>query len=110
MNSAFKATMQQDLENTFFNNDEFSDIHTIDGKPMRVIFDKSELLKRDPSGAKDSDNLYADTMLILVPVEDFGARPKIKRIINIDSKRFYSIEDVDTQDGMYLISLAANQV
>ena len=109
MNSAFKAILQQDLTNTFFNRDEFSDEHTIDGKKMSVIFDKSELLKRDPSGAKDSDGLYTDSLLILVPVHEFGAKPKIKRVINIDSKRFYSIEDVDTQDGMYLITLEAFQ-
>lgn len=107
MNSAFKAMLEKDLENTFFNDSEFSDQHTIDGKEMSVLFDKSELLKRDPSGTKDSDGLYTDSLLIFVPVKEFGAKPKFGRQINLDGKRFYKIQNVDVQDGMYVLTLEA---
>lgn len=107
MNSAFKATLENDLQNTFFNDSEFSDKHTIDGREMRVLFDKSEFLKRNPSGAKDSDGLYTDTLFIFVFAKEFGSKPKLGRQINLDGKRFYTIEDVDDQDGMYALTLEA---
>lgn len=110
MNNEFKAVIQNDINQTFFNTDEFCDYHTIDGKQMTVLIDNLELSKRDPSGTKDSDGLYTDTMMIFVPVKEFGARPKVKRRIVLDGKRTYSIEKVDEEDGMYIFTLEAFQV
>ncbi|MDO4495183.1 MAG: hypothetical protein Q4B62_05270 [Clostridiaceae bacterium] len=110
MNDEFKSVIQKDINQTFFNTDEFCDYHTIDGKRMRVLFDNLELSKRYPNGTKNSDGLYTDEMIIFVPIEDYGARPKIKRRLVLDGKRNYSIENVDEEDGMYIFTLEAFQV
>lgn len=110
MNREFKAMLQHDINQTFFNLGEFCDYHIVDGKKMRVLVDNLELAKRDPSGVKYSDGLYADTIMIFVPIEDFGARPKIKRVLNIDGKRSYSVENVDEEDGIYVITMEAYQI
>lgn len=110
MNDGFKSVIQNDINQTFFNTDEFCDFHTIDGKKMRVHIDNLELSKRDPSGTKNSDGLYTDTLMIFVPVKEYGARPKVKKRLVLDGKKNYSIEKVDEEDGMYIFSLEAFQV
>lgn len=110
MNSEFKSVIHNDLMQTFFNTDEFCDYHTINGKKMRVLFDNYELAKRDPSGAKDSDGIYTKTLFILVPVNEYGARPKVNSTIILDEKYNYSIEMVDEEDGMYALTLEAFRV
>lgn len=110
MNDEFKSVIQNDINQTFFNADEFCEYHTIDGVKMRVHIDNLELSKRDPSGAKNSDGLYTDTTMIFVSVKEFGAKPKIKRRIVLDGKRSYSVEKVDEEDGMYIITLEAFRV
>lgn len=107
MNSEFKAILQTDVNNTFFNTDEFCEYHTIDGKKMRVHIDDLELAKRDPSGAKDTDSIYKSDILILVPAEDFGARPKVDRELLLDGKYTYNIEKVVEENGVYLLTLGA---
>lgn len=107
MDSEFKSMLQKDIGNTFFNTDEFCDYHTIDGKKMRVLSDDLELAKRDPSGAKDTDGIYKREILILVPVEDFGARPKVDRELLLDGEYNYNVEKVVEENGIYLITLGA---
>lgn len=110
MSSEFKAILRNDINNTFFNVDEFCEDHTIDGKSMRVHIDDLELAKRDPSGAKDTDGLYKKEILILVPVEDYGARPRKGRPLLLDGKDNYTIENVDEESGVYLFTLGAYRI
>jgi hypothetical protein len=107
MNSEFKSMLEKDVNNTFFNPDEFTEYHTIDGRKMRVLIDDLELAKRDPSGAKDTDALYKSDILILVPAEEYGARPKVGRLLLLDNKLNYSIEKVVEENGVYLLTLGA---
>ena len=107
MNNEFKSVIQNDINQTFFNTDEFCDYHTINGKEMRVHIDNLELSKRDPSGTKDSDGMYTDSMMIFVPAKEFGAKPKIKVRIVLDEKKSYSIVKVDEEDGVYILTLEA---
>lgn len=110
MNSEFNSMLQNDIKNTFFNVNEFCEYHNIDGKQMRVHIDSHELAKRDPSGVKDSDGLYKSGISILVPVEDYGARPKVGRMLILDKKHNYSVEEVDEQNGVYVLTLGANRL
>lgn len=110
MNSEFKAILQTDINNTFFNTGEFCEYRNIDGREMRVHIDNRELAKSDPSGLKDSDGLYKSGISILVPVEDYGARPKVGRMLILDKKFNYLIENVDEENGVYLLTLGANRL
>ena len=44
---SFKDCIAADIHQVFLNEDEFAEIHTVDGKPMRVILDDDGLQQRD---------------------------------------------------------------
>ena len=110
MNEAFKAQLQTDLENVWFNTDEFCDMHTVDGVSMHVLFDKYELDKNDDSTTKTkvrTEGIYLDQLLIFVPVSEFGPKPRTGRTIVLDGKKSYRVNDVLTEDGLYRMELEA---
>ncbi len=108
MNDAFKAQLETDLGNVWFNNDEFSDYHTIDGTRMRVLLDKYELGKNDSSTTKvPTEGLYKDMLLIFVPISDFGPKPRTGRTLVLDGKKTYRVSDVIEEDGLYRMQLEA---
>lgn len=112
--SLFKDLIKSDLENIIFNEDEFSEVHTItsnnNAKKCRAIIDKEQLLER--TGGKTSEHtngLYLDQILLYVMAEDYGARPAIGKIITLDGKKIYKIIDVDSQNGLYILTLEAHK-
>lgn len=108
MNAAFKGQLEKDIFNVFFNNDEFSDYHLVDGKQMHVLFDEYELTKNDTSDSKvKADGVYKDLLLIYVPVSELGPKPKTGRVMILDGKKSYRVVDVMTEDGVYAIQLEA---
>ena len=107
MNAAFKGQLEKDIFNVFFNNDEFSDYHLVDGKSMHVLFDEYELKKNDTSDKVATEGIYLDQLLIFVPVDEFGPKPRTGRSIGLDGKKTYRIVDVSTEDMVYRIHLEA---
>lgn len=111
MNSEFERIMRRDICSAFLNLNEFGDVHTIDGKEMRVIIDANELIERAAkSGTTHSDGLYRSHILIYIPVEDYGPKPKLGKLLNLDGKRTYQITEVIDEDGIYSMELEANRV
>ena len=43
----FKDIIKRDVQQTFLNVDEFSEIHTVNGKPMAVQIDNNEQIERE---------------------------------------------------------------
>ena len=43
----FKSVLAQDVESIFFNLDEFSDTHVIDGQSMTAMVDEMEQIERE---------------------------------------------------------------
>lgn len=108
MNEAFKSQLNADIKNVWFNNDEFCDFHLVDGVEMHVLFDKYELDKNDNSGTKVAqEGIYTDQLLIFVPCDEFGPKPRTGRTIILDAKRSYRVIDVMTEDGLYRMQLEA---
>lgn len=110
MNAAFKKQLEADLENVWFNNDEFCDWHLIDGVKMQVLLDKYELEKNNNSAtnaASVHEGIYFDQLLIFVPCSEFGPKPRTGRTIVLDDKKPYRITDVMTEDGLYRMQLEA---
>lgn len=109
--SVFKDAIQEDIFSVFLNLDEFADMHTIDGEEMRVIIDSNELIERTAkSGETHTDGLYKSHILIYVPVEDYGPKPRLGKLLNLDGKKTYVIVDVADEDGIYSMELEANRV
>lgn len=102
----FKSIIEDDCKNVFLNEKEFADIHKIDGKPMKVIIDKNELIDRQ-SGSPHNDGTYENSMLLYVLAKEYGKKPKIGSKITLDSKKMLLIKDFTDEDGIYAITAEA---
>ena len=110
MSPTFKEMAAKDVGTVFFNNDEFSVMHLIDGKKMHVIVDTNELLDRTQGGSTTHlDGIYKAHILIYVPVAEYGAKPKIGKLLILDGKKTYVITNVIDEDGIYSLDLEANR-
>ena len=105
----FKEQIKADVGTVFLNNDEFSDIHTINGKQISVIVDNSELIQRAKiTGTAATDGIYSDSILIFVSVAEFPKRPNIGSMLNLDG-RDYKVINCTAEGGVYSIELKANR-
>lgn len=105
---SFKECIAADVHNVFLNCEEFSEVHTINGKKMAAQVDENELLERDKSkllGTK-MDGLYKSRRLIFVAQKDFGPRPAVMAVLNLDG-RTYRVKDCTGEAGMLAIELEA---
>lgn len=102
----FKEIIQADVNNVFLNNDEFSDMHMVNGNEMPVIIDEMELNEREKK-LMVRDGTYKKQKLVYVSVKDYGNPPKINRPFDLDG-RSYLVKEVTEEDGMYSITLESN--
>lgn len=105
----FKSVLQEDCKNVFLNENEFADLHTINGNKMRVLIDNSELLDRS-AGNPHNDGTYARSILLYVLADEFGARPKIGSKITLDSNTLLLIKNFTDEDGIYAITAEAVRI
>lgn len=103
----FKDIIRNDID-LFVNQDEFADIHLIDGKEMPVMIDNNEQVEREKRMTQHMDGIYKKQMLIYVKKSDYGVLPAIGKILNLDG-RVYKIMDAIDEDGIFSISLEANR-
>lgn len=109
----FKEAAEQDIDVVFFDDDEFSSFHMIDGKKMRISMDDNELVERSShweGGAKQSFDLgvYKAQRLFYVPAADFGPRPKIGKLIMLDGSP-YTVVSCTEEAGVYAITIQRNR-
>lgn len=110
--SNFKDIIQADVHNVFMNLDEFSDIHTVNGKQMTVQIDSNEMIDREKryqyKRSLYADGVYLKELLIYVKASEFGALPVVGRLLTLDGKT-YIVSDAVDECGVYTISLEANK-
>ena len=106
----FKELVQADIGNTFMNEQEFADLHTIDGKSMHVIIDDNEHIEREKrqTQKQNMDGMYIKQVLIYVSGAEYGPLPAQGKQLALDQKR-YRIADAIDEDGVYSITLEANR-
>lgn len=104
----FKDIIKQDVQHTFLNADEFSDMHEINGKMMPVQIDSNEQIEREKRINQHMDGIYLNQKLIYVAASDYGPLPKQGSVINFDGK-IYKVADAVAEDGIYSITLEANR-
>lgn len=104
----FKDILKQDIDNTFLNVYEFSDIHNVDGKDMPVQVDDNEIIEREKKEKSHMDGIYVKQKLIYVKAKDFGALPAIGRQIMLDGKRYLVVDSTD-EYGVYSITIEGNR-
>ncbi len=106
--SAFKEQISKDIESTFLNLDEFSDLHMINGVEMRCQIDNIEQIKRQQRPNQNADGLFIQQKLIYVNSADFGPLPKQGSMLRLD-RRSYRVKDAINEGGVYSITIEANQ-
>lgn len=104
----FKDIIKRDVQQTFLNVDEFSEIHTVNGKPMAVQIDNNEQIEREKRYSQHMDGIYVKQVLMYVSAEDYGPLPKQGTAVSLD-KRSYRVADAIAEDGTYSITLEANR-
>lgn len=103
----FKDCVAADISDVFLNLLEFADTHTVNGKKMTVLVDENELLERDKARlGSHADGLYQSRRLIYVAREEFGPRPAIGSMVNLDG-RPYKVADCTEEAGVLAIELGA---
>lgn len=104
----FKNIVREDVHNVFLNIEEFSEIHTINGKSMPVQVDSNEQIEREKRSAKNIEGIFTNQRLIYVAASDFGPMPKQGSLLTMDNRMFRVADTVD-EDGIYSITLEANR-
>ena len=71
---SFRDCIAADIHQVFLNEDEFAEVHRVDGKPMRVILDDDGLQQRDAArGGVSTDGLYKSRRLLYLSKPTTGA-------------------------------------
>lgn len=102
----FKDLLKEDLANTFFNVDEFAEIHTIDKVEKLIIVDNDkikEVSKATNQGISLGEIFYS------IPVSNYGSKkPHVGDSQLFDNKLMY-ITSVNEDVGLYEIILSQNR-
>lgn len=107
--SAFKEQIGRDITGVFLNRDEFSELHTVDGRRMTVQVDENEAIERQLREIKSNDDgVYVKQKLIYVSEAEFGELPYIGRLLKFDGK-MYRVADAVSEAGIHSITLEANR-
>ncbi|TGV04529.1 hypothetical protein EN829_055775 [Mesorhizobium sp. M00.F.Ca.ET.186.01.1.1] len=101
----FKDLVAADLD-VFLNTDEFADEHTLDGKKIRLII-AADTLNGTPLPHAEGVSLWRK--VVYVACSELGYRPNEGGLLELDDQT-YVVANVDEQDGMYVITLEANQL
>ncbi len=104
----FKELLESDVENTFMNTDEFSEMHIVNGKEMPVMIDNNELIERKKKANENMDGIYVNQKLLYVSASDFGSLPKQGSILILDG-RTYRVDEAVSEAGIYSITIGANK-
>lgn len=103
---SFKELLRQDI-GTFLNADEFSDVHTVNNKPMHIMIDDNEMIERERrTQTGQIDGIYKRKIMFYVASNEFGPLPAIGYSIQLDSRQYRVIDSIN-ENGIYSISLEA---
>lgn len=106
----FKEQLKSDIGNVFLDIEQFAEKHAINGQPMNVLIDNSELIERAKiSGLSATDGTYTASILIFVASFELGAKPSIGSLLTLDNRQFKVINCTD-ECGIYSIELRSVRV
>lgn len=95
----------------FLNQDEFGEIHSVDGADMLVVVD-NDLFKGRPKQPAESyyasSGVYVAEKVIFVRESDMGYIPVIGQRLTLDG-HLYLVAECNNQMGVLEITLAANE-
>ena len=103
---ALKDVIAEDVDNVFFNTDEFAEAAIIDGKPVPVIFDDDELNGKSEVYAI---GLAEGERLIFIKQKDLFRLPQTGEQMTIDGKEWY-VRHAISNMGIHEIRIGRNRV
>lgn len=103
----FKEQMEKDFDNTFFNLNEFAELHELDGKNIPVVVDNETLLQLNLGKTADSDGIFQDNKMFFVLKKYLEDEPVIDQIMVFDGES-YQVGNVMEDFGGYVIILRGN--
>lgn len=112
----FKEAYQEDIDQTFFDMEEFASAHVIDGKECEVVLtnlSKTDakmtcgLMKATINPKETAINKLSYTLYI----RDKDMRKKVttNAVINLDGKNYF-VQSVDHADGIYKLIIGGHAV
>lgn len=110
----FKECVEQDIDMTFFLEDEHADWHTVDGKRCLIVLEDSKLQEHAShweAGAKQNfdTGLYTAHSIIYIKAKDYGPKPKVGKQLVLDKgteyQRTYTIRNCEEEGGVFRITM-----
>ncbi len=105
---SFKEQLEKDFDDTFFNLDEFAELHTIDGKEIPVVVDNEILIELNMGKTVNSDGIFTDSIIIFVQRKYLDYEPVIGQVIDYDGVT-YLVDNVLSDTGGYTVILRGNE-
>ena len=102
---AFKDFLQQDIDNVFFNTEEFAEPHMINGRSVNVVIDTDKAEKLASSGAL---GINVRVIVYYAKTGEFSRKPKIEDVQDFDDG-YYQVADVQEENGAYVITLRGSE-
>lgn len=100
---SFKEQIQKDLDNVFFNLDEFGELHRIEGVEIAVVIDGDQLNKLKKGQIL---GLIEADMLIMGRAVDFPDYLEPGRLLNVDGRELIV---ANSGEDMGLVEVALRQ-
>ena len=109
----FKDWVKMDVDEVFFNLDEFAETMRIDGKNMLCVVQKPGVAERSAhweAGSRQSydEGMYKADKILYVKKADYGPMPKSDKIITV-GKKDYFIKECTLKAGVYRMVLTVTR-
>ena len=100
----FKEILQQDLQNVFFNQEEFGETHTWNKRKIKAIVDDDALMEKYDS---EFQFLGKGSHLVMAPESEFETIPSTNTGVVFDGK-LYTLDEVQKESGLLVFFLDTN--
>lgn len=112
----FKDSFKEDLENTFFDLDEFASVHIIDGKKVTVILTEEDFIdNRNATGNRKNDVNPKETAVnktsykLFIKEKELNRHFTVNSVITLDGKKMF-IQKVKHPSGYYELIIGENRI
>lgn len=110
----FKEAYLEDLDEVFFDLEEFASEHTIDGKSMVVVLVDTTLENARTTHGKSTLNpketaINKSGIVLFIKEKDVARKFTANSMINLDGKKLF-VYDVKHFDGVYKLTVGTHMV
>lgn len=103
----FKDCLKSDIA-TFFNLDEFAEMHEIDGYKVPAVIDSDILKIRSQNRSERYEGVFKGEIAVYVKTEDLPFRPVYGQDLRLDGKLYFVVECSEDM-GVLEITLGADE-